>query len=241
MTDTLLALTRVPWRWDWVPCDREDEDERAAWTAHMVALYEEWAGESFAAARDAWAADNGVEFPLAPDVLGRTVAQGLLEQADELPEPARLVWGVAFANGRPRWAPMPVVVEFRRPRDADPTYLMDSVGSKGRDGDAREPVVEYVTTPAGDGVRVFAFARTEEGAAYGRLDAAMRLDVPPSDGAAAVSVDVLLSAKVFEITMMAIIGPGIEQLMQWIAAECVPGADGAPARLRFAAAEGAAS
>jgi hypothetical protein len=240
MTDTLLALTRVPWRWDWVPCDREDEAEREAWTAHVAALYEEWTRDSLAAARAGWDPAGG-EFPLAPDTLGRTVAQGLLERADRLSEPARLVWGVAFVDGKPRWAPVPVVVEFGRPRDADPTYLMDSVGSKGRDGDAREPVVDYVTTPAGDGLRVFAFARTEQGAAYGRLDAALRLDVPPNGGAAAVSVDVLLSTRVFEVTLMGVIGPGVEQLMQWIAAECVPAADGTPARLRFAAAEGAAS
>jgi hypothetical protein len=231
MNDDVLALTRVPWRWEWVPSARQGEEMRAAWTEHMVALFEDWTREGLAAARSAWPADAGAEFPV-----GRGVAEWLRERADQLPTWAQLAWGAAFVEGRPRWAPVPVVVEFCQPQADDPVYLMERVGATGRDGDAREPVVDYVTTPIGDGVRVFALGRTEEGAAYGRVDAAMRLDVPPSGVAAGISADVLLTTRVFEMGLMAVIGPGVEQLMQLIAAESAPQPDASPARLRFVAA-----
>lgn len=241
MNDELVALTRLPWHWEWVPSVQDGDEAREMWTTHMVALTEAWMHEGLAAASEAWPADAGVEFPFNAEMMGRGTAQWLLERADHLPDQARLAWGAGFVNGQPRWVPVPVIVEFRHPRDADPVYLMEAVGAKGRDGDAREPVVDYVTTPIGDGVRVFAFGRTEDGAAYGRLDAALRLDVPPVDGMAAVSIDVLLTTRAFEMDLMAAIGPGVEQLMQQIAADSTPAADGEPARLWFGAIQGASS
>jgi hypothetical protein len=240
--DDLLALTQGPWRWEWVPSARQGAEVREAWTEHIVALFEDWTREGLAAARLAWPTDAGVEFPFTSDMVGRGAAEWLLDRADQLPVWAKLAWGAAFVAGQPRWAPVPVIVEFCRPQAEDPVYLMERVGATGRDGDAREPVVDYVTTPIGDGVRVFALARSEEGAAYGRVNAAMRLDVPPSGGAAGISADVLLTTLVFETALMAVIGPGVEQLMQMVAAESTPQPDASPARLRFgAASEGAPS
>lgn len=239
MSEVLPQPAQLPWRWEWVPKVRPGDEEYAAWTEHMVALFEDWTAEGLAEARLAWPEEAGIAFPFTSDMVGRGAARWLLDRAEQVPAWSRVAWGAAFVGGRPRWAPVPVVVEFRRPRAEDPNYLMEIVGATGRDGDAREPAVDYVTTPIGDGVQVFALGRTLEGTAFGRLDAALRLDVPPTGGAASVSTDVLLSTRVFELGLMALIGAGVEQLMQQIANECAP-ADASPARLGFVAAtEGA--
>ncbi|MEZ0090217.1 hypothetical protein [Streptacidiphilus sp. EB129] len=236
MSDELPAPTQLPWRWEWVPKVRPDDEEYEAWTEHMVALFEDWTSEGLAAARLAWPKEAGIEFPFSSDMVGRGAAQWLLDRAGQLPAWSRVAWGAAFVEGSARWAPVPVVVEFRRPRAEDPNYLMEIVGATGIDSDARPPVVDYVTTPIGDGVQVFALGRTPEGAAFGRLDSAMRLDVPPRDGAPSVSTDVLLTTRVFEMGLMALISAGVEQLMQQIANDCAPPSDSGPARLGFVAA-----
>ena len=242
-SDGVHALTQAPWRWEWVPPAARGQDVRAAWTGHLVALFEEWTRAGLATARAAWPGDAETAFPVTGDLVGRGVAAWLLERADRLPPWARLAWGAVFLDECPHWAPVPVIVEFRRPAGPDPGYLMDDVGATGRPGDAREPVIDYVTTPAGEGVRVFALARTVEGAAYGRLDAALRLEVPAGhgmagDGVAGDGVDVRLTAVVFELGLMALIGPGVEQLMQLIAAESGPQADRGRPWLRFTASAG---
>lgn len=234
MSEDLLALTRQPWHWEWVPTVRPGEPADEAWIERLAALFEEWTSEGLAAARAAWPADAGAEFPFTSEMLGRDAARWLLERAEGLPAWTRLAWGAAFVNGRPRWAPVPVVVEFTGPVTGDPNYLMHLVGARGMEGDAREPVVDYVTTSIGDGLRVFALCRSEEGAAYARVHAALRLDVPPTGGAPSVGIDVTLTTLVFEMGLMALIGNGVEQLMHQIADECVP-TDGGPARLGFVA------
>ncbi|MEY9874616.1 hypothetical protein ABH931_004116 [Streptacidiphilus sp. MAP12-33] len=235
---------RLPWHWDWVPRVDAGESVHAAWRAHLAALFADWTAEGLEAVRAAWAEHvraasagivgpepqwPGAEFPLTADMVGRGAADWLMDRARQLPAWSRLAWGAAFVDGRPRWAPVPVVVEFCRPTAEDPNYLMALVGAGGLDGDARPPVVDYVTTALGDGVRVFALGRTPEGAAFGRVDAAMRLEVPPSGTVAGVGSDVLLSTRVFEMGLMPLIGTGVEQLMQQLADECTPGAAG-PAR-----------
>ncbi|MDH6136877.1 hypothetical protein P3T37_006308 [Kitasatospora sp. MAA4] len=238
MNNELRAMTQLPWHWEWVPAGPAGEPAHEAWTERVVALFEEWTAEGLLAARAAWPADAGAEFPFSSDLLGRDAAAWLLERAEQLPAWSRLAWGAVFVNGRPRWAPVPVVVEFSGPVSGDPNYLMHLVGARGLEGDAREPVVDYVTTSIGDGLRVFALCRSAEGAAYARVDAALRLDVPPTGDAPGVGVDVQLSTLVFEMGLMALIGNGVEQLMQQIADECAPAGAG-PARLGFvAAAEG---
>lgn len=232
-SDDLPASARLPWRWEWVPKVRPGDDEHGAWTGHMVELFADWTSEGLAASRLAWPVESGVEFPFTPDMVGRGAAQWLLDRAEQLPAWSRLAWGAAYVDGRPRWAPVPVVVEFRRPRAEDPNYLMEIVGAAGRGGDARPPAVDYVTTPIGDGVQVFALERTSDGAAFGRVDAALRLEVPPHGDTASVSTDVLLATQVFEMGLMALIGAGVEQLMQQIANDCAPPPDAGPARLGF--------
>ena len=232
-----LAAMRWPWRWEWVPHRAQGPDVRAAWTEHVVTLFEDWTRKSLDNLRSALPAEERAEFPLTSDLVGRGAAGWLLERADQLATGARLAWGAVFVDSTPRWAPVPVAVEVRRPAAEDSAYLMDWVGASGLDGDAREPVIDYVTTPVGDGVRVFALGRGPHGELYGRLNAAMRLDIPGDGDAAGFGVDVLLTTLVFELGLMALIGPGVEQLMQLIA-ESAQGPDDRSARLGFTAAAG---
>lgn len=231
MTEALLGLVSWAWRWEWVPDVRSDERELQVWTEQIVDLFADWTAEGLTEARQAWPEDVRAEFPITSDMVGRGAAEVLLERARQLPESARLAWGAAFVEGQPRWAPVPVVVQFLKPQAEDPNYLMDTVGASGRDTDARPPVVEYVTTSTGDGVRVVAMARTPKGAVFGRVEAAMRLDLPPTDSAVGVSVDVVLTTAVSEMALMALIGPGVEQLMQQVATNCVPTEGEDPARI----------
>jgi hypothetical protein len=66
---------------------------------------------------------------------------------------------------------------------------------------------------------VLGLGRSDEGMAFGRLDAAMRLDWPPAEDREAVRMDVLLTTRIVDISLLAVIGPGVEQLMQRIANE----------------------
>lgn len=235
MDDGLTVSARLPWHWELVPGAEGGAEPRAEWTERVAALFEDWTREGLAAARAVWPADAGAEFPFTSAMVGRAITAWLLERADQLPPWSRLAWGAAFVAGRPRWAPVPVVVEFCAPVAEDPDYLMEAVGARGAEGDAREPTVDYVTTPIGDGLRVFALCRGEDGAAYARVHAAMRVDVPAAAGGLGGSADVLLSTFVLELGLMAVIGAGVEQLMQQIAEDCMPGPDGRPVRLGFAA------
>jgi hypothetical protein len=224
----LLGSVDCAWYWEWVPNVGPDEPEHQAWTERITALFADWASDGLAAARRAWPKDAQAAFPVTADMVGQGMAELLLDRAGELPASARLVWGAASVAGRVRWAPVPVVMEFRQPQAEDPNYLMEVVGADGREGDARRPRVDYVTTAIGDGVRVSALARSPEGVAFGRVDAAMRLDIPPTDGTATVSIDVILTTQVFDFGLMAVIDAGVEQLMQVTADSCVPSAEGPP-------------
>jgi hypothetical protein len=229
------VLPELSWGWEWVPGPGDGAAAREEWIARTAARFEDWTRGALDAERAAWPAEAGAPFPLTGGEVGRGAAAWLLERADPLPEWSRLAWGAAFVDGRPRWAPVPVVVEFCEPLAEDSDYLMEQVGATGLEGDAREPVVDYVTTSAGDGVRVFALARSEEGAAYARVSAALRLEAAPRGDAPGVSADVLLTTLVFEPGLMAMIGAGVEQLMQQTADECAPVPGDGPVRLGFAA------
>lgn len=197
--------------------------------------------------RASWIAEGGLpaDYPFTAENVGRGIARWLTDRAVTLPDWQRMAWGTAFVQGWPRWSPVPVVVEYRAPVADDPIYLMELVGAgrgteavsaisaasaaaDGADGsggsDASGPdfgrfgrQIEYVTTPHGDGLRVLSVHRTADRLAYGRLDAAMRLDWPAQDDQPAARVDVLLTTRVLDLQLLALIGPGVEQLMQQIA------------------------
>jgi hypothetical protein len=228
----------VSWFWDWVPAPDSDAPTVTAWTTHVSGLLEAWAGEKVAAARAEWPAEEPEEFPFAIGEMGQAVARSLLERAGGLPAYVRLFWGAAFVGGDLRWMPLLVTAEFREPRADDPAYLMAEVGADGLAGDVREPVVDYVTTDCGDGLRVFALASSEEEGAYGRVDAALRLEIPAQSGAPAVDVDVLLRTRVFGMDQMALIGHGVEALMHMVAADSLARTADGGVPLRFAAAGG---
>jgi hypothetical protein len=205
----LQTLTDIPFHWEFVPTPGGGAEQHEYWTDHMIEFFGTWAGRTLATAEAAWTAG---EFPFTAVNIGRETARLLLDKAAELPDYARLAWGTAFHEEQVMWSPIPVVAEFHRPAGDDPGYLMEAVGASGLPEDAREPVLHYVSVPGADGVRIFAFGRTPLGAAYGRVDAAMRLDS---------GIDVVLRTRVFEMAQMAVIGAGVEQLMTIIAADGV--------------------
>src|SRR5688572_23196180 len=112
MTKELLGLVQWAWRWDWVPVGGPDDPGVQEWTDNVTALFADWASGELAETR--WPAE--ATFVLTGDMVGQAAAEWLLDRAAELPASARLAWGAAFVAGKARWAPVPVVVEFLRPR-----------------------------------------------------------------------------------------------------------------------------
>jgi hypothetical protein len=214
----------VPWFWGRVPAPGAAEDERLAWADRVVAMFQEWTRDGWDEGfRERWIAEGGLpqDYPFTAEMVGRGVAAWLTERVATLAPWQRMAWGTAFVQGWPRWSPVPVVVEYRAPVADDPIYLMELVGADsgtetGSDGDHGRQI-EYVTTPYGDGLRVLSVRRTDDHLAYGRLDAAMRLDWPAAEGRPAARVDVLLTTRVLDLQLLALIGPGVEKLMQQIA------------------------
>ena len=101
---------------------------------------------------------------------------------------------------------------------------MAVVGAEGFDDDVREPNVEYVSTAHGDGIRVLALARSEDEGLHGRVNAALRLEGGSGSGApAAGDVDVLLTTRVTGLDQLAVIGFGVEALMNMIATQFAAG------------------
>ncbi len=235
-----LADVSVTWTWEWVPAPGLGSQVDTTWAERVSADVARWAQAGLAAAREAWKEQStdreSADFSVTEALVGSSTAAWLLQRRDRLPAWCRLAWGAAFVDDRPRWAPVPVVVEFRQPRQIESHYLMDEVGASGLPGDGREPVVDYVSTSRGDGVRVTAFVRDESGGAAGRLDAAMRIDVPSDDGDA-MSADVLFSTRVFDLGLLGVIGGGVELLMHQVAHDCAPDDQGAPPRLVLTAPE----
>ncbi|MEU4239632.1 hypothetical protein [Actinoplanes sp. NPDC026619] len=198
----------ISWYWDYVPPAADE-----VWTATVHDLLSEWVGAKVAAARAAWPADADEEFPFTAEDMGAAVARDLVERAGSLETNCRLIWGAGFVGDDPRWLPLLVLAEFREARPEDPAYLMATVGADGFPDDVRAPQVDYVTTEKGDGVRVFALARSEGEGLHGRVNAALRLQI------AAGEVDVLLSTRVSGLDKLAVIGPGVESIMHMIAAD----------------------
>lgn len=192
----------VSWFWDWVPA----AENAAAWRTYVSGLLEDWAGAKVEAAR------TGQNFPFATDEMGDAVADALLARAGSIPDNCRLLWGAGFVNDDVRWLPLLILVEFRPARPGDSSYLMAAVGTEGRDGDIREPRIEYVSTDRGDGIHVVALAESEDEGLHARVNAALRLERPGR-----VDVDVLLSTRVKGMDKAGAIGGGIEAALHMIA------------------------
>ena len=114
--EDLSAAVTLPWHWEWVPGAKGGAERRERWSDHVVELFEDWTRGGWDAMRAQWPRDAGTEFPFTAELVGRGAAQWLIERADQLPVGQRLAWGAAFVDGWPRWAPVPVVVEFRADR-----------------------------------------------------------------------------------------------------------------------------
>lgn len=207
----------VTWRWQWVPAPGAPDAQQ--WQDDTAAVFVEWTADGL---RD-------VEPALTPEAVGAQTAQWLRSRADDCPPGARVAWGAGYVTAdRPRWAPVVVTIELRTPRAADAGYLMDEVGARGAPGDARRPTVDYLTTEAGDGVRVAALVRGPGGAASCRVDAAVRVDVPAYGDEPATSVDVLASTRTGDLTLFGTLGAGVDDLLHLVAGQCLPGPDGTP-------------
>lgn len=208
-----FPVLEVAWVWGWVPQADAPADVVDAWRAETTEQFARWASAGVADLLAAAPAELGGT--LTPQELGAEVATWLHGRTAGLPAWTHVVWGAVFVEPeRPRWVPVVATVEVREPAGEDSTYLMDAVGHTGLPGDARPPLVDYVTTDAGDGVRVTALVRGEHGEAFARVDGALRLDATAWRG----PLDVLVSVRVSELALFGLVGAGVEELMQLIAA-----------------------
>jgi hypothetical protein len=234
-----LVAPDVAWQWDTVPGADAPADEVADWlttTAEQLAAWTEGPPD-LATLPPELRAEVGAE--VTPEAVGRAGALWLLARSVECPPGVRLVWGAGFVDGHgPRWAPLLVVVDFRAPLAPDPSYLMETVGTRGAEGDARPPVVDYVTTELGDGIRVTALVRDAKGVASCRADAAVRADVPAHGGRPAATVDIVLSARSHDLSVGGVLGAAVEELMHLVVGRLLPGPDGEPGIVLAPAEEG---
>ena len=213
----------VHWLWWWVPSDGEPAEALAQWQTSTAGLFTQWLGDGITAVIPTLPAELRDE--ITPESVAHDVASWLRGRAAGLPTWTRIAWGAGFLDPeRPRWVPVVVVVEMREPAAEDAGYLLDELAPDGAPDDARRPVVDYVTTTAGDGVRVAALVRGPDGEAYARVDAALRVDATDAHG----PVDVRLSTRVVEQSLFGVVGQGVAELMHLVAAEVGPGAAAAP-------------
>ena len=224
-----LVVPEVTWTWAWVPMGDVEGTQLRDWltaTAERLAAWTD--GPDVASLPPEVRADAQAE--MTPPAIGRATALWLWDRAVECPEGVRLVWGAGFLGDaeRPLWAPVPVTVEFREPAADDPTYLLQTVGATGLDEDARPPVVDYVTTVAGDGVRVSALVHGARGEATCRVDAALRADVPAYGDRPESRVDVVLSTRTPDLGLGGVLGEGVADLLHELATLLLPGQDGEP-------------
>ncbi|MCC2323478.1 hypothetical protein [Cellulomonas xiejunii] len=209
-----LTVPTVEWEWWWVPAADHDEADGHRWQSATATLFAEWLDDGV----------RGVASSLPPELregldarsVGQEVAVWLRSRALGQPPSTYVAWGAAFLTpDRPRWGPVVALVELREPTDDDPAYLMDLVGASGRPDDARRPLVDYVTTDGGDGVRVSALGREPSGAAHVRVDAALRLDATDARG----PVDVLVATRVADLALFGTVGRGVDTLLHRVVAD----------------------
>lgn len=211
-----LVAPDVTWAWSWVPPADHDEEEARAWHADVAATFTGWTVGTIAELTRALPPE--LRAGAAASAVGGEVATWLRGRTVGLPPWTYVAWGAVFLTPeRPRWAPVVAVVELREAPDGS-EHLMDVVGAAGLPQDARPPVVDFVTTDAGDGVRVTALARGPRGEAYVRVDAALRLEATDDGG----PVDVVVSTRADELGMFGLIGVGVEQLLHVVAASSLP-------------------
>lgn len=210
MSAPTLDLPPVRWAWWWVPPAGHDAAAADAWSEEVAELFAAWTADGVALL------PPGLRDALGTRTVGDEVVAWLRTRTADLPPATYVAFGAAFlAPDRPRWAPVVAVVRVREPGADDTGYLLDVVGAAGRPDDARPPLVEYVTTDAGDGVRVAALARGAHGEASVRVDAALRLDATDARG----PVDVVVSTRVAELPLFGLVGPGVDQLLHLVAAD----------------------
>jgi hypothetical protein len=224
MTGTDESI-EVPWQWSWVPAPGSDPAAEARWLAATAATFDGWLterGQAPATAERSASEDGaGVTSGAEAEGAGSLLARELCHHAGELPGGARLVLGVGFGADGPRWWPVQVVVERIGDPPEDPDYLLDLVGARTvMDGVA--PNVTYSSTSFGDCVRVIVPETGPDDRVNGLVRAATRIEWPATATSPAMSGDFLLTTRVWDMSLLAVIGPGLDNLMQQMADAIAP-------------------
>jgi hypothetical protein len=201
----------VPWQWSWVPAPDADPAAADRWQAETAALFDEWVAAG--AAPDP--ADSGA------GSAGDALAGELRRRVGDLPSGARLLWGAGFGVHGPRWWPVLVVVERVGNAAGDPDYLLDLVGAR-TPVDGAPPTVHYSSTSLGDCVRVTSRERGSDGLVNALVRAATRIECPAAGDSAAVGADLLLTTRTWDMSLLAVIGPGVDDLMRHMAGAIAP-------------------
>jgi hypothetical protein len=238
MTGTDESI-EVPWQWSWVPAPGGDPAAEAQWLAATAAAFDSWltergqppataangAGKDSAGQGGAGQGGAGVASGGVGELAGSGLARELCRHAGDLPAGARLVLGVGFDADGPRWWPVQVVVEKVGDPPEDPDYLLDLVGARTVvDGVA--PNVTYLSTSFGDCVRVIVAERGPDDRVNALVRAATRIEWPATASGPAMSGDFLLTTRAWDMSLVAVIGPGMDNLMQRMA-DAIPQDPGA--------------
>jgi hypothetical protein len=247
MTDGSIE---VPWQWSWVPDPGADRAAADQWQAATASTFDHWlasgaqpadpggptpAGTAPAGAVSAGVAPAGVApagvapagaapagnapagtAPAGTVSAGNALAGELWRRAGDLPAGARLLWGAGFDADGPRWWPVQVVVQRVGHADDDPDYLLDLVGARTV-VDGRTPDVTYSSTSFGDCVRVTVRERGPDGLVNALVRAATRIEWPRTAAA-----DLLLTTRIWDMSLLAVIGPGMDGLMRQMAGAIAP-------------------
>ncbi|WP_239311322.1 MULTISPECIES: hypothetical protein [unclassified Frankia] len=233
MTGTDDDIIEVPWQWFWVPAPGEDLAAEARWLTATAAVFDRWLAERRQALPTAEEtggeqANDDDDAGSGAGTTGSLLAQDLYGRAGELPAGGRLVWGVGFDADGPRWWPVQVVVERLGNVVGNPDYLLDLVGARTLiDGVA--PNVTYLSTAFGDGLRVVRAERGPADRVNVLIRAAIRIEWPATADGPAMSSDFLLTTRIWDMSLAALAGSGVDLLMRQMADAGAPAPpDGTP-------------
>lgn len=201
----------VTWSWEWVPGRYHDPSRYADWTRR--------AGEAFGG----WltrAKEESVSVPAelterSPQDLGRDLALAFLIRADQLPPRSYLLCGTAQLDDLPAWTAVSAVAQVGPIEQADPDYLLDRTGA--RHGCVLTAPLDYVTTRCGDGFRFVDWQRMPDDTMIAELRAAMRVEWPEIGSTAATRFDLLVTARTDDPALVAVLGPGVDQILEQVA------------------------
>jgi hypothetical protein len=214
MTGTDQSI-EVPWQWHWVPTPGGDPAADTEWLTATAAVFDRWLtghGQPPTTAEN----DAGAGATAVAGGASSYLARELRRRAGDLPAGARLVWGAAFDAAGPRWWPVQVVLERVGDATGDSDYLLDLVGARSL-VDGLAPNISYTSTSFGDGLRVIRPERGPDGRVNALVRAAIRIEWPALAGNPATRSDFLLTTRIWDMSLLAVVGPGLDGLMRQMA------------------------